>query len=136
MSVSTDKYLVDLSDVPFPTDFRSLVEGVWPSAVDALVDQGFMSRADLRRMVPTRTLERRRVEHKRLTVQGGDGIVRLLRTRAHAVRVFGGTDLADEWLHAPNPSLGGERSIDMALTDVGAHEVEGVLGRLEHGVLA
>ena len=65
---------------------------------------------------------------------------RLLR----ASRLFGKTlelfetdrDTATEWLTTAQPALGGAVPIDLAKSEVGAREVERLLGRLEHGVFS
>jgi putative toxin-antitoxin system antitoxin component (TIGR02293 family) len=54
------------------------------------------------------------------------------RLRRQAAEALG--EAAEVWLTEPNPALGGEIPIQMARTDIGAREVEAVLGRLAHGV--
>ena len=91
--------------------------------------------ADLVQIKP-RTLDRRR-EGGRLRPEESD---RLLR----AARVFGGTialfegdaDAARTWLSSPQRALGGAVPLEMARTEVGAREVESLVGRLEHGVFS
>jgi putative toxin-antitoxin system antitoxin component (TIGR02293 family) len=87
-------------------------------------------------VIPQRTFERRLSEHQTLKIDEADAIARLLRVRDHARQVFEDDDLAEEWLSLPNPELGDEIPIEMARTDIGAREVEAVLGRIEHGVYA
>jgi uncharacterized protein (DUF2384 family) len=38
------------------------------------------------------------------------------------------------WLRSPNRALGGESPLALSKTEVGAREVENLIGRLEHGV--
>jgi putative toxin-antitoxin system antitoxin component (TIGR02293 family) len=91
--------------------------------------------ADLVQIKP-RTLDRRK-EGGRLRPEESD---RLLR----AARVFGGTialfegdaDAARTWLSSPQRALGGAVPLEMARTEVGAREVESLVGRLEHGVFS
>ncbi len=45
-------------------------------------------------------------------------------------------ELAQMWLHLPLPLLGDAIPMQMARTDLGAREVETVLGRLEYGVFS
>lgn len=89
--------------------------------------------ADLIR-VPTRTLARRK-ESQRLEPDESDRLVRLARIVGLALRLFEG-DLAQarHWLLASNLALGGEAPVRMATTEVGAREVEHLMGRLEHGI--
>ncbi len=46
----------------------------------------------------------------------------------------GDRDGAVEWLLSSQPALGGASPMDVAKTEVGAREVEDLIGRLEHGV--
>jgi putative toxin-antitoxin system antitoxin component (TIGR02293 family) len=48
--------------------------------------------------------------------------------------MIGEEEKAGEWLRTPNRALGGERPLDLLDTDVGAREVEDVLGRIAYGV--
>jgi uncharacterized protein (DUF2384 family) len=48
----------------------------------------------------------------------------------------GERDAAVEWLTAAQPALAGAVPLDFARTDLGAQEVERLVGRLEHGVFS
>lgn len=48
--------------------------------------------------------------------------------------MIGDEEKAVEWLQTPNRALGGERPLDQLDTDVGAREVEDLLGRIAYGV--
>lgn len=48
--------------------------------------------------------------------------------------MFDGLEAAKQWLNAPQVGLGGAVPLDYAKTEVGAHEVENLLGRIEYGV--
>lgn len=82
--------------------------------------------------VPLRTLARRK-QAGRLSPAESDRLVRLARIAAHAATVLGSDEKAGTWLHRPNRALGGEIPLALVDTDVGAREVEAVLGRIEHG---
>lgn len=41
---------------------------------------------------------------------------------------------ADTFLRSPNPALGERIPIEMAQTDIGAREVETIIGRISHGI--
>jgi putative toxin-antitoxin system antitoxin component (TIGR02293 family) len=84
--------------------------------------------------VPLRTLARRRTE-KKLAVDESDRLYRLARIAAHAVSVLGSEDKVAAWLRRPNRGLGGETPIQVLDTDLGARQVEDVLGRIEHGLV-
>ncbi len=61
-------------------------------------------------------------------------IARFARIMALSIEVFEDSQIASQWLERPNRALGGIKPIDLLDTDEGAHEVENVLRRLEHGV--
>jgi putative toxin-antitoxin system antitoxin component (TIGR02293 family) len=62
-------------------------------------------------------------------------LIRLARVYAFAKEVFGGdADQAVEWLRRPNRALGAQEPISLLDSDVGAQQVEDVLGRLQEGV--
>lgn len=79
------------------------------------------------------TLHRRKALG-RLTTDESDKIVRFARLLGHAVHLFGGLDEARQWLKAPQRGLGGAAPLDYAQTEVGAREVENLLGRIDYGV--
>jgi putative toxin-antitoxin system antitoxin component (TIGR02293 family) len=86
--------------------------------------------------IPRRTLTRRKSDGRFLS----DESDRLLR----AARLFGKTlqlfesdrDATVEWLTTAQPALGGGVPLDLARTELGAQEVERLVGRLEHGVFS
>jgi putative toxin-antitoxin system antitoxin component (TIGR02293 family) len=82
--------------------------------------------------VPLRTLARRK-QAQRLSPGESDRLVRLARIAAHAAEVLGSDEKAGHWLHRPNRALGGETPLELVDTEIGAREVEAVLGRIEHG---
>jgi putative toxin-antitoxin system antitoxin component (TIGR02293 family) len=84
--------------------------------------------------IPQRTLTRRLSRHSRLTAAESDRAVRLARVYATAVEMIGDPDKAAKWLQTPNRALGGEVPINQVDTDLGAREVENVLGRIAYGV--
>jgi putative toxin-antitoxin system antitoxin component (TIGR02293 family) len=65
-----------------------------------------------------------------------DRVVRFARLLGKAVKVFGDMDDAKRWLNSPQFGLGGAVPLDYAKTEVGAREVENLLGRIEYGVYA
>ena len=82
--------------------------------------------------VPLRTLARRK-QARRLSPGESDRLVRLARIAAQAADVLGSDEKAGHWLHRPNRALGGQTPLALVDTDLGAREVESVLGRIEHG---
>lgn len=85
--------------------------------------------------VPLRTLARRKIE-KKLAADESDRLYRLARVAAHAVDVLGSEPQAAAWLRRSNRALGGESPLEVLDTDIGARQVEDVLGRLEHGLIS
>jgi len=79
------------------------------------------------------TLQRRRTEH-RLSPQESDRVVRFWRLLQHATKVFGDVARARQWLKFPQRGLGAAVPLDYASTEVGAREVENLLGRIDYGV--
>jgi putative toxin-antitoxin system antitoxin component (TIGR02293 family) len=84
--------------------------------------------------IPQRTLTRRLSRHSRLTAAESDRAVRLARVYATAVEMIGDAGKAAKWLQTPNRALAGEIPIDHVDTDLGAREVENILGRIGYGV--
>jgi putative toxin-antitoxin system antitoxin component (TIGR02293 family) len=117
-------------------DYETIRKGVPAGTIRELIGVGRLRRSDVAMVIPRRTFERRLSQNQALKIDEADALARLLRVRDHALRVFEDDDLAEEWLSLANPELGDEIPIDMARTDVGAREVEAVLGRIEHGVYA
>jgi putative toxin-antitoxin system antitoxin component (TIGR02293 family) len=86
--------------------------------------------------IPQRTLSRRQSEGK-LQPDESDRVWRASAIFDMAVDLFeGDVAAARQWLQAPQSALGGEMPLDFASTEVGAREVENLIGRLEHGVFA
>ena len=94
----------------------------WP--MERLTPKLGMSRA---------TFHRRKAEG-RLTSDESDKVVRFARLIGKAIEVFGNDDDARRWLSSPQFGLGGAVPLDYAETEVGAREVEDLLGRIEFGV--
>ncbi len=79
------------------------------------------------------TLHRRKAQG-RLGPAESDRVVRLARLVGKAAKVLGGIEAARQWLNSPQFGLGGAVPLDYAETEIGAREVENLLGRIEYGV--
>jgi putative toxin-antitoxin system antitoxin component (TIGR02293 family) len=79
------------------------------------------------------TLHRRKAGG-RLGQAESDRVVRFARLMGRAVEVMESETNARQWLTAPQFGLGGAVPLEYAETEVGAREVEDLLGRIEHGV--
>jgi putative toxin-antitoxin system antitoxin component (TIGR02293 family) len=86
--------------------------------------------------IPPRTLVRRRAAG-RLAPEESERLLRVATLFEQAVALFeGDVPTAREWLTRPKKALGGETPLHLARTEVGAREVERLIGRLEHGVFS
>ena len=84
--------------------------------------------------IPPRTLARRK-EQGRLLPDESDRLLRLSRIFAESLELFEGDfHAARTWLFTPQPALGGGIPIEFSSSEVGAREVENLIGRLEHGI--
>ena len=78
------------------------------------------------------TLHRRQTAG-RLDPSESDRVVRFARLMGRAVEVMESEANARQWLNAPQFGLGGAIPLEYAGTEVGAREVEDLLGRIEYG---
>src|SRR5437773_4264792 len=79
------------------------------------------------------TLQRRKAAG-RLSPDESDKVIRFARLLEHATDVFGDIDKARAWLKFPQRGLGGAVPLDYAETEIGAREVDNLLGRIDYGV--
>lgn len=86
--------------------------------------------------ITPRTLTRRKNENK-LSPEESDRLVSVSRLLAQAFELFEGNKAAAvRWFTSPNRALGMKIPLEVAATEVGAREVEDLIGRLEHGVFS
>lgn len=71
---------------------------------------------------------------KKLTPKESEALVRLERLYALAVDVFEDVEIARSWLQRANPALEWKSPLEFVDTDVGARQVEHLMGQIEHGV--
>jgi putative toxin-antitoxin system antitoxin component (TIGR02293 family) len=79
------------------------------------------------------TLHRRKLQG-RIDPRESERVARYQRLLARASDVFGDAGDARQWLSMPQRGLGGAVPIEFAASEIGAREVENLLGRLEFGV--
>ncbi len=85
--------------------------------------------------VPERTLARRKVKG-RFPLEEAERLLRLSRVFESAVALFeGDVAAAMTWLRAPERALDNHTPLDYVRTELGAREVENLIGKLEHGVV-
>jgi len=113
-------------------------EGFSYQAFEELQEQLELSISELAELlqIPRRTLSRRKREG-RLPSDESERLLRFSRVLHTSLELFeGDRTLTLKWLRAHNQALGGETPLDMTRTEIGAHEVEKLVGRLEHGVFS
>lgn len=85
------------------------------------------------RIVAKATLHRRK---QKLSLAESERVERLARIIALAEHVWEDAALAREFLTSPQGSLGQERPVDLARTDIGARQVEDLLWKIEYSLPA
>jgi putative toxin-antitoxin system antitoxin component (TIGR02293 family) len=84
--------------------------------------------------ITPRTLARRK-EQGRLDPEESDRLMRVARIFGQAMELFGGhAAKAADWLSRPLRALGQKIPLEFAKTDVGAQELEHIIGRIQHGI--
>lgn len=120
-------------------DLSTLVHEGLPSASVEELEQAFrVTRKEiaLALRIPMTTLSRRLVEG-RLNTDESDRVVRFARLKDLTVEMMqGDEEEAIAWLKTPAPILGNESPFTHATTEVGAREVEMLIGRIRHGVFS
>ena len=119
-----------------PTDLiRQIQKGLRFSELETLqnsIDMPFEQLA-AKLCISRSTLQRRKAAG-RLSPDESDKVMRLSRLLEHATKVFGDIEKARAWLKFPQRGLGGAVPLDYAETEVGAREVDNLLGRIDYGV--
>jgi len=117
---------------------KRLEEGISYAAFERLKRRLQVSSRELAdaALITHRTLARRK-NVGRMQPDESDRLVRLARVFSRAMELYGGnSDLARSWMKRPNRAFGEVSPFEMAKTDVGAREVENLIGRIEHGVIS
>lgn len=128
--------LLGLQAFDWPHLARAVNRGFSYEVFEQLRDSSGLSLDDLLTwlQLAPRTLARRK-QQRRFSPEESDRLLRAARVLGRALELFDGDREASlEWLTTPQRALGGELPIDVARTDVGAREVENLVGRVEHGV--
>ena len=79
------------------------------------------------------TLHRRKLQGK-IDREESEKLVRYRSLLKKAEEVFGDAENAREWLTHPQRGLGNAVPLEFAKSELGAREVENLLGRIEYGV--
>src|SRR5437867_11453477 len=109
-------------------------EGFPQKVIEELMQAADLSIKDLAACLDLspRSLQRRRREG-RLAPYESDRLYRLARIIALAKSSLGGRGSATRWLKRPNRALGGQAPLAVIDTELGARNVENVLGRIAFG---
>jgi len=127
--------LLGLKYFDLPSVLKAVERGFPWKAFERFVDNIGLPAEQVAAMlgIPKRTLARRKVE-KRFQPDESDRLLRAARVFAKTLRLFDGDrQAATEWLTTLEIALNAA-PVDLVQTDVGAREVERVIGALEHGV--
>ncbi len=119
-------YVIDHVRIGLPMEEFHAMRGELGLTEERLAELLGMSRATLHRRKKAGHLDR----------SESDRLVRYARLFTRASVVLGGAPGARSWLAAPAVAFRGEAPLDFADTEVGAREVEALLGRIEHGVFS
>jgi putative toxin-antitoxin system antitoxin component (TIGR02293 family) len=86
--------------------------------------------------IPQRTLARRKSSRK-LSWEESERLLRVAKTFQRAVDLFeGDVQAAVSWLTTPRKILNDQAPLSYSRTEIGAREVENLMGRMEHGVFS
>lgn len=137
-SDKTHPYVILLGLKPCDTEplLKNIEGGIPYTAFQRLQKNLEMTTGELAELlqINVRTLQRRKKSGK-LEPDESDRLLRLSRVFGKALELFEGDfDGAKKWLSEKQTGLGNLRPIDFIKSEVGAIEVENLLGRLEHGV--
>lgn len=121
---STDDLIREVcKGLPFKTlESLSMESGISVSELASIVE------------IPERTLARRKAAG-RLGRDESERLLRLSRVFEKTVQLFNG-DVAEavSWLRRPRRALANHTPLAYSATELGAREVENLIGQLEHGV--
>lgn len=116
-------------------DLREAIrQGFPPVVVDELMRASGLTLKELATALDlsTRSLQRRR-RTGRLARYESDRLYRLARIVALADEFLGDHETAIRWLKRPNRALGGVAPVAALDTELGARQVENILGRIAYG---
>ncbi len=116
--------LIGLVRAGLPVSELDALQNVLDVPIDKLAPKLGISKATLHR--------RKAAGH--LEPDESDRVVRFARLMGKAVEVFEGEEAARAWMSSPQFGLGGETPLDYATTELGALEVQNLLGRIDYSV--
>lgn len=113
---------------------EAIKEGFPPRVVEQLMQASGLTLKELATALDLspRSLQRRR-RSGRLARYESDRLYRLARIVALATEFLGGRERAVHWLKRSNRALGGVSPVAALDTELGARQVENILGRIAYG---
>lgn len=127
--------LLKKREMTIPEVIQEIENGLPVSAFNAVRDELELSDKQLSQVirVPKSTLAVRK-KRGRFSFEESERLYRVQRLIEKAVDVLGDIEMAREWLKNRAYGLGDVSPLEFSKTEVGAREVENLLGRIEHGV--
>lgn len=117
---------------------KSIKKGLRFQVISELENELQASQKELSRFltIPQSTLNRRKKEGF-LHPDESDRVVRLARLKDATLALMQGDESAAiAWLRTPLDIFGGETPLEYSSTELGARDVEDLIGRLRHGVFS
>ena len=114
---------------------KAIVQGLPPDAVALVVGLIYPGQTDkFYEVVPRSTLIRRQKEGSLLSTEESQKAERLARVFSFAVEVWGNEEGAREFMQKAHPMLEDRTPFEASLNELGARQVEQILGRLMFGI--
>lgn len=115
---------------------QAVNKGLPVEALNELIERLFPKQKSRRyQIVPRSTLVRKEKQNLSLGFDESQKVERIARTFGFAVEVWDGNiNQARRFMEKSHPMLGGQTPFEASLTELGAREVEQILGRLKYGV--
>lgn len=113
---------------------RAVREGLPIEAVERAIGSGQVSAVELDRLGISSN--RQATNNGKLTSEQSDRLLRILRVVREAEQTFANAEKARLWLRRRTHALGDQCPLELLDTDVGARNVEALLGRIAHGIAA
>lgn len=124
-----------LADIQKESDMDKLIRvGIPYAACKHLQEKLKLTVLELGLFIGLKRLPKKDID-SRLSPTSSNRLYRLARIYALTTSAVGSEAGAAEWLKRPQWGLGGVIPLEMAKTEIGAKEVENLLGRIEYSVL-
>lgn len=116
---------------------RIILRGLPTDTISKIVDRIYPGQTDkYYQLVPRSTLIRRQKESSLLSVEESQKAERIARVFSFAVEVWGNEDKAREFMKKSHPMLDNRTPFEASLNELGARQVEQILGKLMFGISA